>query len=485
MSTMRINHNISAINAHRNMIRNDHALGKTLEHLSSGMKINRAGDGPAALVISEQFRAQIAGLRQAVANTETTVSMIQTAEGALNEVNGLLTSMRQLAIHAANEGVNDDVMLEADQSELVNSLNSIDRIANNTQFGTKYILNGSNGSSGAAIGKGLRFIDATVESQPSGEGGYAVNITRAATQSQRVGTVALSREIIDKGEVLTLIENGQSISYSTRDGDTFEMIRNNLQGQVDKVGMNLSVNFTDDGKLVVTHNDYGSKVNFEVISSTQDILSKFGSIPESIQNGRDVEGTIDGKTARGDGIHLTGAAGTNVEGLKISYTGAGMRPEGEEFPTYSPEWNDINPNGEEGRVVLKQNSLKFQIGGNYGQTVQISLKNVSGFESLREIDLRSFDGSTDAIKLVDDAINQISSTRADLGAFQKNTLETNLNSLRVSKENMINSESVIRDSDMAEEMADFTKNQIMLKSSNAMLAQANQTSQNVLQLLRT
>lgn len=120
--SLRINHNPAAINSHRNLEISQKAMGKTLERLSSGLKINRASEGPASLVISEQMRAQIAGLSQAIDNSETAISMVQTTEANMAEINNLLVSMRQLAIHASNEGVNDEVMLEADQREIENAL---------------------------------------------------------------------------------------------------------------------------------------------------------------------------------------------------------------------------------------------------------------------------------------------------------------------------------------------------------------------------
>lgn len=144
--SMAINHNIAALDAWRNLTQTNQMLNKSLEKLSSGFKINRAADNPAGLVISEQMRAQIAGLSQAVDNTETATSMVQTAEAALSTIHGMLDKMRQLAIHAANEGANDPTMLAADQADIENAMNSITRIANTTQFGTKKLLDGSHAS---------------------------------------------------------------------------------------------------------------------------------------------------------------------------------------------------------------------------------------------------------------------------------------------------------------------------------------------------
>ncbi|PWB68127.1 flagellin, partial [candidate division GN15 bacterium] len=141
--SLRINHNLAALNGNRNLKLTTEALSKSMQKLSSGFRINQAADDPAGLVISEQFRSQIAGLNRAIQNSEGSISMIQTAEGALTEINNLLISMRELAIHAANEGFNDVDQLAADQAEIANALKTIDRISTNTQFGTKKILDGS------------------------------------------------------------------------------------------------------------------------------------------------------------------------------------------------------------------------------------------------------------------------------------------------------------------------------------------------------
>ncbi len=140
---LRINHNITALDAWRNLTVTTGSMSSTMEKLSSGFRVNRAADDPAGLVISEQFRAQIAALNRAVQNSEASINMIQTAEGALNEINNLLVGMRELAIHAANEGVNDENQLAADQAEITNAIRTIDRIAANTQFGTKKLIDGS------------------------------------------------------------------------------------------------------------------------------------------------------------------------------------------------------------------------------------------------------------------------------------------------------------------------------------------------------
>ena len=477
--SLRINHNVAALNAHRNLVRNDANLGKTLEHLSSGLKINRASDGPAALVISEQLRAQIGGLKQAVMNSEAGVALVQTAEASLNETNALLLSMRQLAIHAANEGGNDHVMLQADQAELINALDSIDRISKNCEFGTKKLLDGSHGINGLTGGEDLTFLTASTRTKSSPQSGYAVEVFQESTQAQVAGTVALTQDLIDAGETLHVMEGSKSLKFTTSMGDSLAKVQNKLNTEIEKAGLNLDVFFDSLGKLHISHKEYGSEHTFSVISSSSGILSERADTPVWVQNGLDVQGTIGGEVCEGKGQILSGSEGTNVDGLSIKFTGVAdpMMPE-------------------VGRVVIDSNALTFQIGGNQNQVVKVilpntrsdkmarSVNNESGFRSLRDLDLTNFQGAQDAIMLIDRAINEITSTRSALGAVQKNALETNITSLSIAKENLINAESVIRDTDMASEMSEFTKHQVMTQSAVAMLAQANQTPNHVLSLLQ-
>ncbi|HOM72768.1 MAG TPA: flagellin [Armatimonadota bacterium] len=140
---LRINMNTSALNAHRQLQGTDTALGVSIERLSSGFRINRAADDPAGLAISENLRAQVSGLGQAISNSSDAVNMIRTAEGALSEVHTLLRTMRNLALHAANTGTNDETSIAADQTQIESSLAALNRIASNTQFGTKKLLDGT------------------------------------------------------------------------------------------------------------------------------------------------------------------------------------------------------------------------------------------------------------------------------------------------------------------------------------------------------
>jgi flagellin len=482
--SLRINQNISAINTQRHLVENDRMLTRSLEKLSSGMKINRAADSPANLIISEQMRAQIAGLNQAVDNSETAVSMVQTTEAALVEVSNLLVSMRQLSIHAANEGANDENMLAIDQLELINALDTIDRLSANAAFGKKKLLDGSTGANGVGIGVGLEFIGASPVTRPSPVEGYEMRVSQLGTQAIVSGTVALTQQMIDAREEITVTEGGKTVSFITKPGDTVEGTFGKLRNEIKENGLDLEMIVNESGTLTFRHNQFGSAPTFAVSSSTAGVLSAQSRVMDAPTAGQDIIGTIGGEVALGEGQVLTGADGTRVQGLKIRYTGDVVTP------------RDAGPDASvAGRMAVFQNSLIFQVGPNVGQTVAASLVNTntrvlgrgvtneSGYRSIRDIDVTTAQGAQDAQKLVDRSIDEINVTRAELGAIQKNTLEANLRQLRINVEELTNSESVIRDADMAKEITEFTRNSIMTQSATAMLAQANQTPQTVLSLL--
>ena len=490
MGALVINHNTSALNTQRNLQQVDRRLKSTLEHLSSGEKVVRAADGPATLMISEQMRAQIASVTQAIANSETSVSMVQTTEAALNEANRLLISIRQRAIHAGNEGANDANMLQADQQEVMNALGSIDRLSNFAQFGTKKLLDGSNAVTGITAGTGLAFLGGTEQTKQSPAEGYEIKVTQGATQATAVGQKPLTKEVIDGGVVLTITESGRVASYRTKEGDDAKVVMRMLQNAIDVNGLEVDIGLSEPSedengemgqRLVVKHKKYGSEPSLTVVSTVPGILSPEVDKLHTVSNGHDVEGTINGQLAYGTGRVLLGAPGTRADGLKVLYEGG------------TPQ----DPTQPVGRVSVEQNSLIFQIGPNAGQKVAVALGSVntrtlgmnvpneSRYRSLSEVDVTTAQGAEDAIRLVDKAIDDVNVVRATLGAVQKNSLESNIRSLHVAKEELTNAESVIRDADMAVEMSEFTRNQIVMQSAMAMLGQANQASRNVLSLLQS
>ncbi|MDT8447656.1 MAG: flagellin [bacterium] len=481
--SLRINHNTSSLNAHRNLTQASDRVSKSLEKLSSGLSINRAGDAPASLVASEQMRSQIASIEQAVKNSEASVSMVQTAEGALTEVNNLLVGMRQLSIHAANEGANDMVMLEADQTEISGGISAIDRIAQTTSFGSKKLLDGSNGVSGTSIGAGLSFVEAGTKAMSSGKDGYDVVITQESSAASWSGSTALTKEMVEAGETLTLVEGGKSATYTTKSTDTVASAIKNFAEVSRKSGLAVDVTSDDSGVIRIAHKQHGSQYTFQVSSSTAGVLSQEAGSLSSANSGTDLMGTINGEATLGKGDTMTGLVGNpSTDNLTVRY----RRPEG-----VQPLAEGTNV----GKVTVAQNALTFQVGPDAGQTVEIALQNMSAnqvgrgianssaFESLADIDVRTAQGAQDALKIIDTAINDVSQTRSRLGSFQKNTLATNIATLRTTQENMVAAESTIRDTDIALEMANYTRNELMKQSAAAMMSQANSSPSKVFSLL--
>ena len=478
---------MSAVNTHRSVLNNSNTQQKTMEKLSSGLKINRAADSPAQLQISENLRAQGAGLSQAIDNSEMAVSLVQTAEAGLSEVSRALVQARQLAVHAGNEGVNDPNMMLADQREFGNILEQINRVASSTQYGQNYLLDGSRSGNGLTIGKDLEFVEAGVNASSSGTGGYDITIKQAATRSFQSGTVASTQAMIDAGEQITISEGGRVVNFKTVKGESVEQTMNNLTDAIDEAGVQLDLIRPDSSTtdshtpqlISLRHKKFGSEHTFQVASNTVGLVSSSSNMNDRIANGTDVKGEIGGEETIGKGQILTGAVGAgSTEGIKIRYTGE-TAPVG----------------GKAGTVTFSQNSLTFQIGGNANQFSQFSLRsmkaadlgrgesNTSGFKNLDEVKMLSSAQAQDAIAVIDKAIEEVNSNRGEMGAFQKNNLESNLNYLRIAHENTVSSESVVRDADMAHEMAEFTRHQIMTEASTAMLAQANQSSMSVMKLL--
>ncbi len=465
-----IANNVSSLTAQHNLGRANTAVARSVERLSSGLKVNRGADGPAALVISEKQRAQIAGLRQAIDNSEKAVSVVQTAEGALNEINSLLVKVRSLAIDSANSGVNDDDALAANQAEITNALDTINRIANNTQFGTKKLLDGSAGISGVATDADVTFLKGTSETTA---GTYAVVVTtegeRATVTAGTAQTGALAAD-----EVLTI----NDVTISLGAGLTQSQVVDRINEFTAQTGV---IADTSSGATRLYTQAFGGNASLSVVSNTASAAtsSAFGTTTVN-DVGVDVVGTINGTSFNGVGNVLTANSGV-AKGLSV------------QFAADTTAFETVD--GAQGNVTVSNNSLVFQIGANQNQTASVTIGKVNAnalgigvtgnqFTTLEEIDITSASKAQDSIGVIDAAIDDVTNLRGTLGAFQQNTLESTANNLRATLENTVNAESVIRDTDFAEEIANFTKNQVLVQAGTSVLGNANQIPQLVLSLLR-
>ncbi|MFZ7120920.1 MAG: flagellin [Eubacteriaceae bacterium] len=453
---MRINHNISAMNTYSRMSSASSAQAKSLEKLSSGLRINKAGDDAAGLAISEKMRGQIGGLDQAVRNAQDGISMIQTAEGALSESHSILNRMRELAVQASNDTNTDDDRAEI-QKEMNQLTSEISRIGNNTEFNTKKLINGqmSGAGSGATHEANTIAFDA----------GFTANTAHADVTLSLGGTtytIAFA-EGTDSGT------GNVSIDASTN------TITVGIQDAVNVIGT-----------------DVANGLNQLIGAESGETLNEF-----TVTSGGADEITI---TAKATGIYA-GAAG--AESIKLT--------SGLDAGKITQDTNGTN--GTDGNASL-------QVGANQDQQFTVNIGDMRALANLKisgttagaahsvttdayfttgadnqltdisasgtpeyALDITSADKATNAITVLDAAIQTVSAERSKLGAYQ-NRLDHTINNLTTTSENLTAAESRIRDVDMAKEMMDFTKNNILSQAATSMLAQANQMPQAVLQLLR-
>lgn len=411
---MRIQHNIMAMSAYRNYSKNTSALSKNLEKLSSGYKINRAGDDAAGLAISEKMRAQITGLKAANKNVKDGVSLVQTAEGALQEVHDMLNRMDSLATQSAN-GTYDNEVDRANLQKEVNALKSeIDRIADSSNFNGQKLLDGSMDGLQTDIYKGA----ANTTSKTA-----AVDLSIAHDKQISVGGAKLDF----------------TINFVTAEGND-PTATLNADGSLSIKLKQASTATAADIQNLIAHANIDAVKDKLTDAEKADLNQALADVKVS---GKDV---------------LLGADDTNVT------TAAGT----------------ADPNRNTGEKLTLQigdtadsfNKMKVNVGDMHSKAL-----------GLADLTIADQDGAAAAIQKIKDAINTVSSTRGDLGAVQ-NRLEHTQNNLSVMTENIQDAESTIRDTDVADEMMAYTKNNILIQSAQAMLAQANQVPQGVLQLLQ-
>ena len=400
---MRIQHNIAALNSYRNLTGNNNAVSKNLEKLSSGYRINRAGDDAAGLAISEKMRAQITGLNTAQKNAQDGVSLVQTAEGALTEVHSMLNRMVELADQSANGTYDNPVDRANLQKEIASLKDEIDRIADSTNFNGINLLDGS-----------LSTSTTSTLNAPASTGKSAVDLKFTFAEQFN------NKDI--------------NVSLTHTAGDT--------------IAATVAADGTITLKMDATKDHSASAI--------KDALAKadISAVKDKELNAK-MKSLLASATVTGAGI----------TGLKAN-------------TDFAITTGAVTP--------AKGKSLTLQIGDTSKDFNQMAV-SVGDMHTdalgIADIDISTQVGAQTAVDKIKSAINSVSSTRGDLGAIQ-NRLEHTINNLSVTAENMTAAESRIRDVDMANEMMAYTKNNILVQSSQAMLAQANQLPQGVLQLLQ-
>lgn len=542
---MRINTNISAMTVNNSLQRAQNNLSASIERLSSGYKINSSADDPAGCAISEKMRMQIRGLNQADNNAADGESVLNTAEGALQEINAMLVRMKELTVQAAND-VNSDQERSAIQDEL-NSINEeIDRITSETEFNTQPLLNGN--LSRRVYSNVQNVVNLSVtDNYPAGI--YGITVTQDARQAIAVGdgTIAMSStDTIAKDEVGSISINGYDINIS--EGDDLNTVVSKLMTGADMTGgkMFVTASLTNDtsdkplegtkksdgttvtagdvaaatgkgteyagyepattytgNKIIFMTNEYGSDMSLDITCSNQKLAQKLGlgsayvapgTAGTGIQaQGSDVKAEFT-KDASGDRVGFSNSAVISTSGTVITINDVNNREFQFDVPgnVAGTKFNDTGlnpaatttPKKEIEQEVTDVGTMSIHIGANQDQVIVLDIPAVTSYTlGTDTINVMTSVTSQQAIAKVDVAIGRVNDVRSKIGAYS-NRFEHTRNNLGVSTENAESALSTMMDTDMAEEMTNYTSMTVLTQAATSILSQANERPSTVLQILQ-
>lgn len=481
--SLRINTNVPAMTAMRQLQINEQTMQGSITRLSTGLRINSAGDDPAGMIISESLRSQIKGVQQAVRNSQDAVNMTKTAEGALEEVSRLLLSLRAVAVGSANTAVMDNNQLQANQMQIREAVRSLERISDQTAWGNRKLLNGATGAVANITNTNLvssAFFGGEMNGLTMRSGPITMQQTTAAT---RTTTGAMATTFADGGSAVntgTFAING--VSFSVTAGMTVNDVVSLINQQSNLT--NVTATFTAGSGVTLTSTKFGA--NYPIrYTETNAMLNGGNPSTPALGVNAVYNVTVPAEPSPNTATEVfTGGQGPETDGLTLT------SPTGNRIVVTSAG----NATGALTTIgSVNVGAVRFQIGSNASQFASFSLPSVDPTQlgtgvvmgqSIASLDVTTEAGATNAIRIIDAAISQMATVRGRLGSFQQNFLQSNIRSLGVAEENLTASESLIRDADMAAEMTEYTKVQILRQSTMAVLAQANQAPQSVLSLLR-
>jgi len=477
----RINTNTPSIIAGRQLARSNDLLRQSLERLSSGLRINRGADDPAGLIISQNLRSEIEGVRQAINNSQRAANVVATTEGALNEVATLLNDIQGKIVEAANVGAVSEEEIRANQTQIDSAIESITRIANSTTFGGRKLLNGSLGYVTSGVNPS-QITDVRINGVSFGTASY-IPVTVTVTQSAQHGVLEFKNSAITADVTLELSGPRGVTTLSLLAGTTASAVAAavNLVSDATGVSATLRNPSVPASGIRIASLDYGSSAFVQV----EELGPNFGVfVTEDLNNnqvkrdaGRDASATVNGASTLGKGLNLA----LNTTGLSLE-----LRLQ-----------DAFNKVGTTSFAVTGGGAI-FQLGPGVDSNQQVNF----GVQSTGASRLGSgkvgylsdiasggayslVNGqAARAAEIVSEAIRQVSVLRGRLGAFEKNTVDTNIAQLRITLENLTAAESTIRDLDFAQETANLTRAQILVSAGTSILGIANQSPQAVLALLR-
>ncbi len=471
----RINSNVSAVVAQRHLNQSYRALNTTIQRLSSGLRITRGADDPAGLIASERLRSEIQAVGQAISNTQRASTIIATTEGALDEVSRLLNDVQNLIVQSANTGALSQEEIEANQLQVDSAIASITRIANSTSFAGRQLLNGSldyitSGVNTSTI-TGLQIHGAQFGTRPY------IPVSIDVTTSAQPAILNYPFGNVSSSVTIEVAGNNGVTTLSFTSGTPASGIVAAINAVSDATGVTATLSANATSGFVLTSNGLGSRqfVSVKVLGTgtfqTTDVNG--GVTPRD--TGRDAVALVNGALSLGDGNDLTLKTASLDLQLKLAGNfGVGTTS-----------------------FAITSGGALFQVGPEVNSNLQVNV----GVRSVAASELGSTANgflsqvqsggpfslvagkTSEAQKIVAESLKQVAVLRGRLGAFEKNTLDTNVNQLSITMENLISSESAIRDADFAQETANLSRNQVLVSSGTQVLGLANQTPQNVLRLL--
>lgn len=489
----RINTNVSALIAQHNLAKSNTDLATRLERLSTGLKINRGADDPAGLIVSERLRSEIQGVTQSIENVERASNVIATSEAALQEINTLLVSIKSLAIEAANTGAFSDEEVRANQLQIDSAVESITRIANTTSFAGLKLLNGS-----------LDYITSGIDS---------TEMTDVRVYGANFGTndtLPVTVEVLNSAETAGLFIDGNtagspgallsSVTFEvqgTNGAEVFQFVSGTALSAVVfaintvKDATGVSAHLVDPldqtSGIVLNSTAFGSDqfVSVKVLEDGDffQTLDAAGGSAVTRDTGEDVLALVNGGLALGDGLNV--ALRSNTLNLELTLTSGSAQT------LNSPYTFTITGGGATYQIGPSVNSQQ-QVGFGIQSVAASALGNsIVGFlSSVRSGGDNALTQGDDAAEqarlasqIIDASIDQISTLRGRLGAFERNTLQTTMRSSQIALENLTAAESSIRDTDFAAETSKLTRAQILQQAGTSTLAMANSTASSVLSLL--
>ena len=490
---MRINTNISAIIANKELRGTENAVSKSLERLSSGLKLNHSQDDAAGMAISQKMRTQLRGISRANQNAQDGVSVIETAEGALSEIHSMLQRMRELAVQAANDS-NSLEDRDSIQQEIDSLSQEINRISSDTEFNMQPLIDGNLARRAYSDTNGA---DVTYMSENIPADNYSITVVEDAKQAVIEGGT-FDRAAFAGGVPSDLAGSItiNDVTVTVREGESLDEVLADISTICTKTGGTLigvtdtttdpsnkdtagytSANMTEATNLVMFSSKYGIAAEMKVEGDNPALLSALG-LSEQTVSGQDVKAEFTSED--GKRVGFDEAATITTAGKEITVKSSGS------FEMRIMVDSDTAKDGEKAvnLDVTDMGRMIVHIGANEKQQLEIDIPEITTRSlNIEDLNVRTFKLAGDAITSIDNAIKKVSVTRSKLGAYQ-NRLEYSMSNLNVSEENLTSALSRITDVDMATEMTEYTQQNVLSQAGISMLSQANAQPETVLQLLQ-